>query len=155
VKTLAILKSKLILISMMLLLWAIVATFFAGYYWLQYQDFTGRIGGIPIEINIGVDYGNLTRTWHNNTKALTGMTLFKATKSAFDITYNTASGFGAYITSINGMAFNATHGWVWWKLDAYTFNWTRIDIGCDAYAVADNETFLWYYESGWPPPSPN
>ncbi len=139
---------------MLFLLWALIASFLASYYWLQYTDTINRIGGVPLYVDIGMDYGNQTRTWHNDTKALTGMTLFKVTKNIGNITYNTAVGYGAYIESINGLASNATHGWVWWKWDTFMLNWTRIDISSDAYAVADNEIFLWYYESGWPPPPP-
>jgi len=139
---------------MLFALWALIASLFAGYYWLQYNDLVERVGNVPIYVNIGIDYGNQTRTWHNNTKALTGMTLFKVTKGVADVTYDTALGFGVYITSINGLEPNATHGWVWWKWDNFSSNWTRIDISADAYAVADSEIFLWYYESGWPPPPP-
>lgn len=148
------LKNKWGMLSMLFLLWAVIASFFAGYYWLQYTDFIGRIGGVAIYVNVGIDYGNSTRVWSNDTKALTGMTFFRVTKNIANMTYGEAAGFGAYIESINGLASNTTHGWVWWKWDTNMLNWTRIDISSDAYAVADSETFLWYYESGWPPPPP-
>jgi len=151
------LKNRWILFSMLLASWALIASFFAGYYWLQYSDIVNRIGGIPIYANFGVDYGNNTRLWNNNTKTLTGVTLFKATRSLWNMTYETGSGFGVYVSSINGVASNSTHGWVWWKWDTLTNNWAFIGISADAYAVADNETLLWYYEnpgSSWPPPPP-
>ncbi|MEM3673596.1 MAG: hypothetical protein QW468_05190 [Candidatus Bathyarchaeia archaeon] len=148
------LKNKWALVSMAFFVWALIASLFAGYYWLQYNDIVNRIGGVAIYVNIGIDYGNNTRIWHNNTKALTGMTLFKITKSIANVEYDTAAGFGVYVKSINGLSYNASHGWVWWKWDGYMLNWTRIDISSDAYSVADNEIFLWYYESGWPPPPP-
>lgn len=148
------LKNRWLSISMLFASWGVIASFFAGYYWLQYTDVINRIGGVSIYVNVGIDYNNNTRTWYNDTKALTGMTLFKVTRSIADVTYDTSVGFGVYINSLNGLGYNATHGWVWWKWDTNLPGWTRIDISCDAYAVADNETFLWYYESGWPPPPP-
>jgi hypothetical protein len=154
VKNVAFLKNKWGLLSMLLLMWAIIASFFAGYYWLQYTDVIDRIGGVAIYVNVGVDYGNSTRAWNNSTKALTGMTLFRVTRNIANVTYSEAAGFGVYIESINGLAWNNTHGWVWWKWDTNMLNWTRIDISSDAYAVADNEAFIWYYESGWPPSPP-
>ena len=150
----ALLKNKWAMLSMLFASCALIASFLAGYYWLQYTDILNRIGGVAIYVNVGIDYGNHTRTWHNDTKALTGMTLFKVTRNIANITYNSAAGFGVYLESINGLAYNATHGWVWWKWDTTMLDWTRIDISPDAYAVADDETFLWYYESGWPPPPP-
>ncbi len=148
------LKNRWILFSMLLASWALIASFFAGYYWLQYSDTMNRIGGVPIYSNFGVDYGNNTRSWSNSTKALTGMTFFKATRGVWNMTYETASGFGVYVSSINGVASNKTHGWVWWKWDQFMNSWARVDISADAYAVADNDTLLWYYESGWPPLPP-
>jgi len=150
-------KNKWTILAMVFASWAIVASFLAAYYWFQYAEFTNRIGGVPVFINIGIDYGTtfpVVRMWSNNTKVLTGMTLFKATKAIANVTYDTFAGFGVYVKSINNIATNATHGWVWWKWDTNLSNWTRIDISPDAYAVADGETFLWYYESGWPPPPP-
>ncbi|OGD48074.1 hypothetical protein A3K79_02740 [Candidatus Bathyarchaeota archaeon RBG_13_46_16b] len=149
------LRDKWAVLSMLLAVGTIVASFSAGYYWLQYTDILDRIGGIPIYVDVGIDYGNYTRVWHNGTKALTGMTLFRVTRGAANVAYNTAAGFGVYIQSIDSLAGNATHGWVWWKWDTTLHNWTRIDISSDAYAVADEEIFLWDYQSGWPPVTPS
>jgi hypothetical protein len=139
---------------MLFALWGVIASIFAGYYWFQYTDVLNRIGGVPIYVDIGIDYANGTRVWHNDTKALTGMTVFKVTRNIANVTYDTSVGFGVYVESINDLSYNATHGWVWWKWDDFMHGWTRVDISCDSYAVADNETFLWYYESSWPPPPP-
>jgi hypothetical protein len=140
---------------MLLICWAMATSFLAAYYWLQYTDFMNRVGGVPVYLNVGIDYGNNSaRVWYNDTKALTGMTLFKVTRSLIIVAYDSAAGYGVYVTSLNGVASNSTHGWVWWKWDAGLLNWTLVQIGPDAYAVADKETFLWFYESGWPPPPP-
>jgi hypothetical protein len=137
-------------------------SFLAGYYWLQYTDFTNRVGGVPISVNIGIDYGNSTganvntttsqaTVWSNDTKALTGMTLFKVTEDIANVTYATTAGYGVYIESINNVAAASFYGWVWWLWNGT--GWTLGPIGSGAYAVSEGETFMWYYE-GWPPPSP-
>lgn len=149
------LSNKWTIAAMLFAVWGLAASFTAGYYWLQYSDMIDRIGGIAISVNVGFDYGSGTNhVWHNDTRALTGMTVFKVTRNVANVTSDSASGFGLYVTSINGVASNATHGWVWWKWDTSMGNWTIISISSDAYAVADKETFLWYYESGWPPSPP-
>lgn len=150
---------------MVILCWALLASFIAGYYWFEYTDFTNRVGGIPITVNIGVNYGNLTTTqgnntlpfatkWNNDTQALTGMTLFKATEDVANLTYDTMAGYGVYVKSINGTAETGTYGWVWWLWSSQ--GWTLGPISSGAYAISQGETFMWYYESGqtWPPPSP-
>ncbi len=107
-------------------------------------------------MNVGINCndGNGTR-WFNATKSLSGMTLLKVTRNIANVSYSTSAGFGAYVTSINGVAFNATHGWVWWKWDDTAVGWTLVSISSDAYAVAENETLFWFYESGWPPMPPS
>ena len=143
---------------MFLACWALAASFMAGYYWLQYTDVINRVGGTAINVNIGIKTGNNSETlWHNNTKALIGMTLFRITKNLVNVTYNSASGFGVYITAIDNVASNSTHGWVWWKWDSSTHSWTFVSISSDAYAVADGEILLWYYENAmsWPPAPPS
>jgi len=151
---LAVLKNRWAVVSMLLACWALTASFVATYYWLQYNDVQNRIGGITIYISVGADYGNSTRVWYNNTKALTGITLFKVTKDAFETIYDSVAGYGVYVKSINGVSSNTTHGWVWWRFDLGSQSWRLVEIASDSYAVADGETFLWYYETGWPPPPP-
>jgi hypothetical protein len=145
--------------------WALSASLIAGYYWFQYTDFMNRVGGVPISINIGIKYGNSTGSnestvashatvWSNNTKALTGMTLFKVTEDVANVTYDTMAGYGVYIKSINNVSAAGAYGWVWWLWNGQ--GWTLGPISSGAYAVSQGETFMWYYESGqtWPPPSP-
>lgn len=138
----------------------------AGYFWLQYTDFMNRVGGVPISINIGINYGNSTGPnsataashttfWSNHTKALTGMTLFKVTEDIANVTtYDATSGYEVYIRSINNVSAAGYNGWVWWSWSGH--EWTLGSISSGAYAVSQGETFVWYYESGqtWPPPPP-
>lgn len=157
----SILKNKWLIVAVMTLCWALLASLMAGYYWLQYDDFADRVGGVPIQVNIGIDYGDANgtlhgaRAWSNDTKVLTGMTLYKATKTIANITYDTSAGYGVYVESINNVSSAGLYGWVWWKWDGQS--WAFVGISSGAYALADSETFMWYYESGatWPPPPPS
>ena len=160
VKETSVSKNKWLIITIAVLCWALSTSFIAGYYWLQYTDFTNRVGGVPITINIGINYGNSTRTkgnvavqdttvWRNNTKVLTGMTLFKVTEGMANITSE-----ATYITSINNVAAAGYYGWVWWLWNGTA--WTLGPISSGSYAVSQGETFMWYFESGqtWPPAMP-
>ena len=160
VREVSILKNKWLIIAIITLCWALLASLMAGYYWLQYDDFANRVGGVPIQVNIGIDYGNANgtlhgmRTWYNDTSGLIGMTLFKVTRSIANVTHDTSAGYGVYVNSINNVTASGFYGWVWWKWDGQ--NWAFVGISSDAYALADGETFMWYYESGdiWPPTPP-
>ena len=158
----SILKNKWLIITIAVLCWALSTSFIAGYYWLQYTDFANRVGGVPITINIGINYGNFTGAqgnmatphatiWSNNTKELTGMTLFKVTENIANITYDTSYGYGVYITSMNNVEAAGDYGWTWWLWNGT--GWKPGPISSGAYAVSEGETFIWYYE-GWPLTSP-
>jgi hypothetical protein len=148
------LKNKWLIATVIVLCWALSTTFIAGYYWLQYTDFRSRVGGVPISVNIGINYGNSTTVWNNNTKELTGMTLFKVTEDVANVTFDNSAGYGVYVESINNVSAAGLYGWVWWLWSGK--EWTLGPISAGAYAVSQGQTFMWYYESGqtWPPPSP-
>lgn len=136
---------------MLLGLWALIASFMAGYYWLQYADLYNRIGGVLIYVNVGIDYGNETRIWHNSTKALTGATLFDVTKQVANITYY-VSVYGTEVTSINGVSKQDSYGWTYWLRNSTSNSWEIVWESVDSYLIANGETFMWYYQSGFDPP---
>lgn len=147
----AFLKNKWVIISMLLALWALTASLIAGYYWLQYTDLNNRIGGVLIYVNIGIDYGNATRIWHNNTKTLTGMRLFDVTKQVANVTYQVGI-YGTEITSINGVSKGDSYGWTYWVWNSTSNSWEIVWESVDSYLVTNGETFMWYYQSAFNPP---
>ncbi len=147
-------NKKYVIAVLLLLCWASVASLASGYYWLQYTDTVNRIGGVLISVNVGVDFGNGTRQWYNDTKALTGMTLFSASKTVLRVTYELYSGYGVYVKSILGLAAEGMTGWSWWRWNLQALNWTSGDISSDSYLVAPNEIYMWYYATGYPPTPP-
>ncbi len=131
--------------------WALIASFLAGYYWFQYTDILNRISGVVIHVNVGIDYGNGTRTWHNNTKALTGASLFDVTKQVADVTYQVGV-FGTEITSINGVSKQDSFGWTYWIWNSTSQSWSIVWENADVYKVTNGETFMWYYQNAFNPP---
>jgi hypothetical protein len=74
VRGLAFLKNKWALAAIGVLCWAIAASLVSGYYYYQYSDLVARLEKSKATINLGIDYGNGTRVWYNETKGLTYMT---------------------------------------------------------------------------------
>ena len=136
---------------MVLACWALVASFTAGYYWLQYNDVVYRIGGVLIYMDIGIDYGNGTRTFCNNTKALTGATLFDVTKQISNMTYQVGT-YGTEVISINDVSKQGNFGWTYWVWNSTGQSWSIVWENADAYRVANRETFMWYYQDSFNPP---
>jgi hypothetical protein len=140
------------MISLLLICWALLASFSAGYYWVQYDDLNGRIGGVLIYVNIGLDYGNGTRTYHNDTKTLTGETLFDVTKQVCNITYETGV-YGTQVTSIDNVTAQGSFAWTYWMWESRNSTWSIVWESADSRKVSGAETYLWYYQNGFNPPS--
>lgn len=83
------------------LCWAIAASLAFGYYYYQYSDLIARLGRATVLINLGVDYGNGTRVWFNETK---GLTLYDAMLEAgWQVKSTSYGAMGLYINAINGL----------------------------------------------------
>lgn len=137
---------------MLFLCWALIASLIAGYYYIQYVDIHTRIEGVLISVNLGIDYGNGLRTWLNDTKALTGQTLFDVTKQVADVRYNVTIELGTEITSINGVSKQGGFGWTYWKWNGIERSWSIVWLAVDKYLVGNEETFMWYYQNSFNPP---
>jgi hypothetical protein len=147
----ALLRNKWIIVSMFLACVSLTAIFFAGFYWFKYTDIQSRIGEGLIFVSIGVDYGNGTREWQNDTKAFAGETLFDVTKQVMNVTYEVSS-WGALITSINNVSNQGSYAWIYWSLNSTSQTWSMVMEGVDARLVANQEAYMWYYTNEFNPP---
>lgn len=137
------LKNKWALAAVGILCWAIAASLVSGYYYYQYSDLVTRLGRATVLINLGVDYGNGTRVWFNETK---GLTLYDAMLEAGWRVEGTSYGaMGMYVKAINGLEESA-NDWKYWGWWSWTdFGWAHGGSACDKYVVSPGETILWYY----------
>ncbi len=151
-KKLSAIKNKWAIAALVLVIWALGASFVAGYYWLQYNDLSQQTSGLRIIVNIGVDYGNGTRTYYNDTNAWTGETVLAVTERV--ATVETASStYGTYVTAINGLKAEGDFGWTYWSWNSTGNSWDFAPVGADVYQiVANGSTFLWYYQNAFNPP---
>ncbi|MDH7563821.1 MAG: hypothetical protein QHH24_02915 [Candidatus Bathyarchaeota archaeon] len=145
------LRNKWFMVSLLLACWALIASFLAAYYTIRYLDLHERIGGVLMSVNIGIDYGNGSRTWLNQTKAFSGQTLFDVTKQVANVTYNTGA-YGTEILSINAVSKQGSFGWTYWVWNSTANAWLIVWENVDSYVVANGETFMWYYQNGFNPP---
>lgn len=147
-KALTFLRNRWILFSILLGCCTLISSFEAAYYWLQYTDLRTRIGGVLIDVNLGVDSGNGSRIWENNTRALTGQTLFDITKQTTNVTYQTGM-YGTEILSINGIGKQGAYGWTYWIWNGTDRSWSIVWENVDKHLVTNEETYMWYYESSF------
>lgn len=147
-------KRTYVLTVLALLVWGILASLLAGYYYYSYDDVLRKTQKPMVQVNIGINYGNDTVAWHNGTKVMSGKTLLDTTMLVAEVEYTLWPGAGAFADSIDGVANSGSFYWMWWMYTA--FGWSQGQVACDRYIIGDNETYYWYYEdtSTQPLPSP-
>ena len=139
----AFLKNKWALATLVVFCWAVIASSALGYYYYQYTDLVGRIGGVPVPVNLGIDYANGTRQWFNGTK---GATLYKCMiQAGWDVEVTSFGVMGFYVSSINGVeeSTEESKSWGWWTWTDY--GWAHGASACDKYIVSTGEIIIWYY----------
>jgi hypothetical protein len=148
-------KRTFVFVALALLVWSVVATGFAGYYYSIYSDLRVKTRKPIIYVNIGINYGNGTIEWFNGTEARAGDTLLDIIILVATTVNYTAGPSGAFVNSINGVSYSGSYYWMWWMWT--TWGWFEGQVASDKYMVGDGETLYWYYEdtSIFPLPKPS
>lgn len=141
------------ILLVLVLAWAIVATTLAAYYYNEYSTYRRlyeSLTGKVVVVNIGIDYGNGTRTWYNGTTLPAGSTVLAALTTVSRVEY-TYGQYGAYITSINGVRERIVSkkegfSWLWYIYNATTGKLEYGPVAADKYVLSNGDTVLWKYE---------
>ena len=145
-------RRTFIFAMLVLLIWALVASLLGAYYYYSYNDLYTKTRKETILVNLGINYGNGTVHWFNNTEARSGDTMLDVTKQVAEVNYTTSG----YVTAINNVSQAAPKYWTCWTWTAQ-YDWNFLTVGSDKYALGDNETAYWYLvdTSTWPPSPPS
>jgi len=122
----------------------LLGTLAAGFYYYQYEDLRSRIAHVTRHLDIGIDYENFTRVWHNRTEAFSGETLLNVTMRIANVNLTTTA-YGTEINTINGVTKQGSHGWFYWIWNSTSNTWGYVWTGADKYIIIDNEIFMWHY----------
>jgi hypothetical protein len=145
------LMNKWVLVALVVLCWALAASFMAGYYSFEYSNLSSKVKGTIITANLGINYGNGSAVhWLNETKISAGSTLLDLTKLVASVDY-TGSPSGAFVNAIDGVRSSDGKYWSWWSYSSY--GWASGGVACDRYVVGENETVAWEYSANPQPPS--
>lgn len=80
--------NKWALVALVVLCWAIAASFKASQYSYQYTDLLAKVKNTMITANLGLDYGNGSATrWFNGTRISAGSTLLSLTELVASVNY--------------------------------------------------------------------
>jgi hypothetical protein len=143
-------KNVLKLVAVVLLCTTIAAGAFALNYYYKYtvleEDYLEllvQFDEFSAHVNIMVDYGNGTVVWYNDTLIHLGANLLNATDIACDIEVQ-SSNFGSFVTSINGLAQDASNFWIW---SIYEEEWSMGPVGADQFILHEGDIVGWTYTS--------
>ena len=147
-------KRTFLFVLLALLVWSLLASLTTGYYYYLYGDLLQKTQKPIIHVNIGVNYGNGTVKWFNQTVARAGDTLLDVTGLEVSLNYTVWPGSGAFLTSLDNVSNSYPYYWMWWTWTP--FGWVQGQAAMDRFIVGDGETYYWYYEdtSIWPLPTP-
>jgi hypothetical protein len=141
-------------IALAFLVWGLVASLVAGYYYSLYNNLFTTTQKAIINVNIGLKNGSANITWFNGTSAKAGDSLLTVTQLIATVNYTEYTGLGAFVNSINKVANHEPFYWMWWTYS--TSGWSEGQVACDKYIVSNGQTCVWYLEdtSISPPPTP-
>ena len=92
-----------------------------------------------IEVDLLIDYGNGTETWHNETELIAGSTAFDALIAvAHDVQYEIHS-FGKLVTNINGRKGGENSGWLWFFWNNEKPDWDYSLDAIDQYILISDD----------------
>ncbi|MGQ4913158.1 MAG: DUF4430 domain-containing protein [Candidatus Asgardarchaeia archaeon] len=142
-------NKKVWIVAIVLLIWALGATSAAAYYYQQYTaiqtSYNNLVTG-KMFVSIGIDYGNGTVEWYNNTIVPQNVTAFDVLLLVAEVNFTTSS-WGVFVNAINGVENNVTMANHWWM---YYVNGEMPMVAADRYILHANDIVLWVYEeSTW------
>ena len=160
-------KKELIVIGI-LFAWAFTASMVAMIYYSEYNYVYQKYvesGSQTIIVDIGINYGNGTLVWYNDTKILKGMSAYEALLLVSETVNATTSPFGVYVKGINGVNENANDSWVYAinrndsdvKAWIQVGNWYYPGVSSDRLTLKDGDAVVWLFynwRAYFPPPDP-
>ncbi|MBC7120637.1 MAG: DUF4430 domain-containing protein [Candidatus Methanosuratus sp.] len=139
------------IISGVLLIWAIGATVGLAYYYQTSQNqqvlienYESVIDDVVIKVNLGIDYGNGTTVWNNDTYVPIGSDLLNATLKVAQVNYTEYSS-GILVNGINGVLENksASTYWLYYVWSDVDLDWVEGYVGADQYILKNGESVKW------------
>jgi hypothetical protein len=137
--------------SIIFLIWAVAASAVAANYYQTSQNQATTIQSLQsivstttMQVNIGIDYGNGTLTWYNNTYVPIGVNVLNATYLVANVTTTPFSG-EPFLTGINGVQQDpqANNYWLYSVWDNGTY-FSPL-IGADRQIMGNGGIALWNY----------
>ncbi|MEM0226382.1 MAG: DUF4430 domain-containing protein [Thermofilaceae archaeon] len=151
-----------------LLAWAVLASALAAFAYMRAENLSSELTALRaalteteselralrarvVLVNIAIDYGNGTVRWFNSTPLPTGSTVLKALLAVASRVEYTYGAWGAYVTSIDGvaekiLAANEGYSWLWYIYETGQRKWVLGPVAADQQVLKDGDTVMWRFE---------
>jgi len=110
----------------------------------DYEALMGDLDELTIMVDVKIDYGNGTVSWHNSTRVPMNCSLLTATELVADVEYETME-FGALVTAIDGVKVSTSEFWLWDYYDEGKGGWAFGPVGADQWRLHNGDVVSWTY----------
>jgi len=104
-----------------------------------YLTFTSEKYPEKIRVEARIDFG--TSEKKETVDGQNGTTVFEVLNSIATVEYKEYAGMGKLVTSIDGVAQNETHSWLYYVNEEFA------QVACDKYALTEDSLFTFKYMS--------
>jgi len=142
---------KQTVIYTILLIWALSSTFLAINFYIEYTNMQGIQRGEIINVNIGINYGNGTLVWYNDTQVFSGFTAYLALLYVADNVNSSTGAFGAYVYGINNVTEYDSVSWLYavYNRDVDAFvkvgKWVYPSVSSNDFILVDGDVIVWVF----------
>jgi hypothetical protein len=118
----------------------VIASFSTGYYYYQYAELNEKLKQLPVHVSASIDYGNGTITTFEDVYLFRNATALDALRAVVEsITTGYWLGWGAIVTSVNGLDNEGLLGWQYWINDEWG------TVAADLTTLINGDQVKWKY----------
>ena len=144
-----VMRSKIVLF--LLITWALSATFISLYLYGVALDLRMKYSNEIIFVNIGINYGNGTLVWYNDTRVIKGTTVFQALLFVAERVNASTGVSGIYVKGINGVNEYDSVAWLYAIYGREVPTWQKVDgwrypsVSSDKVVLENNDVVVWVF----------
>ena len=144
-------RRERIIISI-LLIWALSASFLTITLFYEVSRLRSIYKGEVITVDVGINYGNSTIVWYNDTRILAGSSAYQALLIVAENVNASVGAMGVFVHGINSVneydsvywfyaVYNKTVQSIWVKVD----NWIYPGVSCNNLILDDGDIVVWIF----------
>ncbi len=142
-------KTKIVIA--LLLIWSLTASFLAIQFYTAYNQLRESHYEKIITVTMGINYGNGTLVWYNDTEVISGCNVYLLLLLLADSVNASVGAFGVYVSGINNVNEYDSVFWLYavYKRNVSVFarvdDWIYPAVSCDDLTLVDGDIIVWVF----------